>query len=805
MKHRWLYALLAGLMVVLVAACGGPPSGSGPVIGGFAADPATIASGSESTLSWTVTGASSLKLDPGGIDVSGKTSQLVAPIVTTSYTLTATGSSGSSKATTTVTVDMTGTTTSGTVRAAQGGTLALAGATLDIPAGALNQDTLVTLVVSDAPNAQDENPLKPAGPRVGVDLGGALLGAPASLTLPFTEGADQLYVVTESGATTTGDEMPGVRVHAAAVAGGSAALDMTRAATYAVQAIANAPAPLALAPAAEGSGNVSLQVPFYWQAGLPWCSPTSTSMYLNYFQPLPGFAGTPVAPGGLVSNYALAGLLGQDSTSGSWPVSFLQAVNVPTELYSWLVWDADLIPSAPFTSYVVLATTGVFGLGPMRPVLTTSDKIAHAFVITGLSADGIFINDSNARWSGTHPSMTWDQFKTQNEIGTTATELGTMLVLADPRPETARRGSLELGPRTAEDTFRTVRFTNPSGSLIADWAWDGNPYSSGYYFVDQTNPTTWPLDNEFGRVLPRSSQLQARFNVVNITENLYVYDVVARLYVNDSFKLERTDTVTMTPYTRAEVDLDFGNLATVVGAITAPTTGRLEIELSQGGVVQDVKHVSFRLGPNPDGGLTVEVPQPSILVDGERVGFVTLRDVPITLQSRSYDLYAQPDGVVPAGRLSWSEAGAALGTGASLTRAFGTTGNHTVTLTGTGEYGATASASATIKVIDPVRVNGEVVIDYPTNGTGIAISTFGPVTVNLVGHATYTDGTPVPSDRLHWSGPGGTDLGTGSGTATTVPGYCSTHSYSFGLTARTVDGSPIGTKSVTIQIFGPPC
>jgi len=261
----------------------------------------------------------------------------------------------------------------------------------------------------------------------------------------------------------------------------------------------------------------------------------------------------------------------------------------------------------------------------------------------------------------------------------------------------------------------------------------------------------------------------------------------------------------MTPYTRAEVDLDFGNLATAVGAITTPTTGRLEINLSQGGVVQDVKHVSFKLGPNPEGGLTVEVPQPSILVDGERVGFVTLRDVPITLQSRTFDSYAQPNGEVAAGRLSWTENGAALGTGRSLMPAFSTTGNHTVTLTGTGEYGATASASATIKVIDPQRVNGEVVIDYPTDGTGIAISTFDPVTVNLVGHATYTDGTPVPNDRLYWSGPGGTDLGTGSGTATTVPGYCSTHSYSFSLTARTADGSPIGTKSVTIQIYGPPC
>lgn len=804
MKQRWLAAVVAGVLLVLVAACGGP-KGAGPAITSFAADPATIESGGQSTLSWVVSGATSLELEPGGVDVTGKTSQVVAPVVTTSYTLTATGAGGSSKASTTVTVGGGGSTASATVRAAQGGSVELAGARLDIPSGALDQDTVVTLVISDAPAAQESNPLKPVGPRVGVDLGGAALVEPAALTLPYTPGTDVLYVVTESGRLPAADEMPGTRVHAATLAGEGAVANVTGPATYEVQAIANAPAPQGLAPAAEGLGDVSLQVPFYWQAGYPWCSPTSTAMYLNYFQVLPGLAGTAVAPGGFVSNYALAGSVGQDANSGSWPVSFLQAATVPTDLYSWLVWDADLIPSAPFTSYVVLATTGVFGLAPMRPVLTTSDKINHAFVITGLSANGIYINDGNARWAGTHPSMTWDQFRVQNEVGTKVNELGTLLVLADPRPENARRGSLELGPRTAEDPARTVRFENPSDALIADWAWDGVPYRSGYYFLDETNPTTWPLDAEYGRVLPRSSRLQVRFNVVNVTENLYDYDVVARLYVDDAFKLQRQDTVNVGEYSRAEVDLDFGNLAATVGAITAPVTGRVELDLSQGGVLQDVKHVSFRLGPDPTGGITVDVPQPSILVDGQRVGFVTLRGVPITLQSRTYDRYVQPDGPVPPERLSWSEGGTFIATGATLTRAFDTTGDHVITLTGTGEYGATASAGATVRVIDPVRVNGEVVIDYPADGTGIGVTAFGPITVNLVGHATYSDGTPVPGDRLHWTGPGGEDLGTGSGTVTTVPGFCSTHSYTFGLTARTVDGSPIGTDSTTIQVFGPPC
>ncbi len=94
------------LLVLLAACSSGPPGGSKPTIDAFSADPQAIESGEQSTLSWSVSGATSLELDPGNLDVTGKTSQSVSPTVTTPYTLTATNGSGSSERTTTVTVDV---------------------------------------------------------------------------------------------------------------------------------------------------------------------------------------------------------------------------------------------------------------------------------------------------------------------------------------------------------------------------------------------------------------------------------------------------------------------------------------------------------------------------------------------------------------------------------------------------------------------------------------------------------------------------------------------------------------------------
>ncbi len=74
-----------------------------PVISSFTASSASIAPGQSSTLSWNVTGATTLAIDNGVGTVTG-TSKAVSPAKTTTYTLTASSAAGSVTARLTVTV-----------------------------------------------------------------------------------------------------------------------------------------------------------------------------------------------------------------------------------------------------------------------------------------------------------------------------------------------------------------------------------------------------------------------------------------------------------------------------------------------------------------------------------------------------------------------------------------------------------------------------------------------------------------------------------------------------------------------------
>lgn len=82
-------------------------SASPPSIASFTATPTSISSGQSSTLNFSVTGATSLTINPGNINVTSLTSYVVTPSSTTSYTLTATNSSGSVSSSTNVTVTST--------------------------------------------------------------------------------------------------------------------------------------------------------------------------------------------------------------------------------------------------------------------------------------------------------------------------------------------------------------------------------------------------------------------------------------------------------------------------------------------------------------------------------------------------------------------------------------------------------------------------------------------------------------------------------------------------------------------------
>jgi subtilase family serine protease len=77
----------------------GVPIASKPVIVSFSANPGSISSGGSSTLSWNVTGATTVSIDQGvgGVALSG--TRVVSPTSSTIYTLTATNTAGSVTAT----------------------------------------------------------------------------------------------------------------------------------------------------------------------------------------------------------------------------------------------------------------------------------------------------------------------------------------------------------------------------------------------------------------------------------------------------------------------------------------------------------------------------------------------------------------------------------------------------------------------------------------------------------------------------------------------------------------------------------
>ena len=68
--------------------------GTAPTITSFTADPEQIPQGGSSTLSWIVSGATTLTLLPDDVDVTSHASWIVSPEVTTTYTLVAANSAG---------------------------------------------------------------------------------------------------------------------------------------------------------------------------------------------------------------------------------------------------------------------------------------------------------------------------------------------------------------------------------------------------------------------------------------------------------------------------------------------------------------------------------------------------------------------------------------------------------------------------------------------------------------------------------------------------------------------------------------
>jgi hypothetical protein len=100
-KYFSLFFILIAL--ALIIGCSGTP-GAVPIINSLSAIPLTITVGESSTLSWSVTDATSVTIDNGVGTVALSGTTTVSPTTTTTYILTATNTAGSVTATTTVTV-----------------------------------------------------------------------------------------------------------------------------------------------------------------------------------------------------------------------------------------------------------------------------------------------------------------------------------------------------------------------------------------------------------------------------------------------------------------------------------------------------------------------------------------------------------------------------------------------------------------------------------------------------------------------------------------------------------------------------
>jgi hypothetical protein len=166
------------------------PALAKPTISSFTANPASIASGSSSTVSWATTGAASIAITPGTFTstaASGSTS--VSPTATTTYTLTATNTAGSATATAKVTITASGGPLTITTTSCPGGTqgAAYAGCTIAASGGSPPY-TYSIYVYTPNPNTRALYPPLPEGMSLDATTGeisSSLIGGQGTYTPEF--------------------------------------------------------------------------------------------------------------------------------------------------------------------------------------------------------------------------------------------------------------------------------------------------------------------------------------------------------------------------------------------------------------------------------------------------------------------------------------------------------------------------------------------------------------------------------------------------------------------------------------------
>jgi hypothetical protein len=346
-----------------------------------------------------------------------------------------------------------------------------------------------------------------------------------------------------------------------------------------------------------------LQVPFYQQNMTQWCVPTSASMVYNFHQGIVG----------ITSNWFLAGRNGQGHDQVTWPHLIAQNAPIPANLYEWAQWDADLIPSNAFTAYVRLNLRGynlreLYGPNapnvfmPPRPVQLGSKRLGHAFVAVGANAQNIWLHDSAAVFALTPVIAvggSWQAFRNRVADVAQTTEMVTLALRNNPRPETERRGSIVLGETTSNTVSdgSFVYFVPGTGGnqAISRWRWEGQVFNQGYYWDDPR--IVLPDDATFGNALVRTGGVVPGgmaywARVANVTSRPHAYTLRVELSGPGGLLQSRTYNRTVPPYSWLSNDSlvqdAFANLG-----INQAGVHWLNLTLWQNGVLQDQKAVSF--------------------------------------------------------------------------------------------------------------------------------------------------------------------------------------------------------------------
>ena len=342
-----------------------------------------------------------------------------------------------------------------------------------------------------------------------------------------------------------------------------------------------------------------LQVPWYYQSGIPWCAPTSLDAMLRYYDfsesgvdSLNASFGASTA----LANWQLARAQMQPRDSGGgWPFDQIGL----SGKYTIYLWDADDFVTTggahggydDFTVYTTLVNTGVFGLIDRRPMVMIVDNWWHSVTVVGVDGTGLYYHDSNGPIA--HKS-TWEQFQ-EDATGWKADDEGDpiyvetiwtgVMNLGAPgvtiKPENHRRGSMVLS--RGDVSFRDVQ------ENVATLEWDGaNPHVFGYYFASAgASPSAW-----LGAFAMPGAPLNYRFRVANVTNVALSYSAEVTLATLDGTPLgsPATTTLSVDPYTLSTYTT---GTFTLPARSANPAPGLVRFRLFQGQVLQDVKYLRF--------------------------------------------------------------------------------------------------------------------------------------------------------------------------------------------------------------------